>query len=74
MLSVMIDIDSVCTERNWRCENDPEADCRSVCRTSGENHYYTFDGVHYDYEVRQSPVNHDHSQWYMHRVLSSRHN
>lgn len=40
---------SVCANRKWHCQG--EADCRKVCWTSGDPHYYTFDGVHYDYEV-----------------------
>ena len=37
---------SVCENRKWRCT---EKVCDGVCRTVGEGHYITFDGLKYSY-------------------------
>lgn len=37
---------SVCENRKWRCT---EKVCDGVCRTVGEGHYITFDGLKYSF-------------------------
>uniref|UniRef100_M3ZNL1 von Willebrand factor n=1 Tax=Xiphophorus maculatus TaxID=8083 RepID=M3ZNL1_XIPMA len=44
--SITVDCNTVCENRKWRCTQKL---CDGVCRTVGEGHYITFDGLKYSF-------------------------